>query len=148
MQEFLTNVHRHSGSPVARTAANDVQVRGLTRAGEACRRIDLRHLLRAAKHRLDAPARLSLGMGEAELLWSHFADVGRPVAQRSTRTKERNIGQFILFFWQLPVGMFKTKVQENAFFSAARSHSDGHGDAGNNLKSVFEVVSPANSRTE
>jgi hypothetical protein len=61
---------------------------------------------------------------------------------------EGNIGHDILFFWQLPVGMFKTKVQENAFFSAARSHSNGHGDAWNNLKPVFEIVGPANSRAE
>lgn len=64
------------------------------------------------------------------------------------RRKTRKHCQFILFFWWLPVGMFKTEVEENAFFSTARSYSNGHGNAGNNLKSVFEAVGPADSRAE
>lgn len=54
----------------------------------------------------------------------------------------------ILFFRQFPVGMFKAEVNENAFFSAARSDSERYGDTGYNLKSILEVIGPANSRVQ
>src|SRR5712672_4317392 len=41
--------------------------------------------------------------------------------------------------------MFQAEVNEDAFFSAARSDSERHGDTRNDLKSVFAVVGPANS---
>ena len=41
--------------------------------------------------------------------------------------------------------MLKAEVNENTLFSAARPHAERHGDAGNNLKPIFEVVGPANS---
>ena len=53
-----------------------------------------------------------------------------------------------LFLWQHTVMVFDAEVREIAYFSATRTDSERHGDTGNNLKSAFEVVSPANSRDQ
>ena len=44
--------------------------------------------------------------------------------------------------------MFQAKVKENTPFSAARARPERHGDTRNDLKPIFEVVRPANTRIE
>ena len=58
----------------------------------------------------------------------------------------RVLALFVL--WQLAEGMLETQIEKDTLLAKAGTNPDGHANTRDDLKSIFKVVRPANSRAE